>query len=97
MNLPEPKYRQHSQKRYFVPIIVKTWNYIVMLKCNQGYPPTMEDPGENSEIELEKIFDANGVDISDKVSDKDWEQLNEWFNNPPKKQEISFDNDKIIL
>jgi hypothetical protein len=86
-----------SEKRHFVSLTINNLDYTVMLKCNHGYPPTMEDPGEQSEIELEKLFDSNGNDISKNVLEKDWEQLYEWFNNPPSAPEISFNTKKIEI
>lgn len=97
MNLPKPEHWHYSKERHFISLKINGSNYTIMLFCKSGYPSTMEDPGEESEIEIEKIFDANGVDISDKIIHEDWSQLHEWINNPPKKNEIEYNNDKIIL
>lgn len=89
MKLPKPKSTRTSAEKHFIPLTIDGYNYTVVICCLAGYPQTMEQPGEPSTIEIDRVFDANGVDISKEVSDKDWEELDEWFNNPLEKSTIS--------
>jgi len=90
MKLPKPKSIRTSEEKHFVPLTIDGYSYTIMISCLPGYQQTMDDPGEPPSVEINKLFDVNGEDITDKVSEKDWEELDEWFNNPPEKSSISF-------
>jgi len=95
MKLPKPKSIRAYEEKHFVPLTIDGYNYTIMITCHAGYPSTMEDPGEPPSVEINKLFDINGKDITNKVSEKDWEELDEWFNNPPEKSTISLRNVKM--
>lgn len=94
MKLPKPKSTRASEEKHFVPLYIGGYNYTIMITCFEGYPSTIEDPEESPSIEINRLFDANGKDITKKVSEKDWEELSEWFNNPPEKSIINLRNVK---
>jgi len=95
MNLPKPKYKKSSSEQYFIPLIIYGYNYTAVVVYLSGYPSSMEEPGEPSSIEINRVYDSYGVDITNEISEKDFEELDEWFNNPPKKPSISFRNNNI--
>ena len=79
MNLPKRHYKSYLV-RWFVPLTIDGYNYTAEISCSPGSMQTPEDPASDPQVEVYRLFDVSGLDISKEVSEEDWNELYDFFN-----------------